>query len=140
MSARPSQQQGAAVVEFALVVILVVMMLFGLIELGRALFQWNTAADATRRGARTAAIAAVGDSASVLAEMRLVMPELTAADVSIEYSVDGNFPGSSCVRGTCRFVRVRVSQAFAPAVFFLPATIPMPPFSTTYPVEALGAT
>lgn len=140
MSGRPSQQQGAAVVEFALVVILVVTMLFGLIELGRALFQWNTAADATRRGARTAAIAAVGDSATVLAEMRLVMPELTAADVSIEYSIDGNFPGASCVRGTCRFVRVRVSQSFAPAVFFLPATIPMPPFATTYPVEALGAT
>lgn len=139
MNRRARHQDGAAVVEFALVVIMVITLLFGLIEMGRVLFQWNTAADATRRGARTAAIAAVGDTATVLAEMRLVMPELTAADVAIEYSIDGNFPGATCVRGTCRFVRVRVSQTFAPAVFFLPTTIPMPPFSTTYPVEALGA-
>ncbi|HQR98921.1 MULTISPECIES: TadE family protein [unclassified Polaromonas] len=134
------RQRGAAAVEFALVVILVIFLLFGLIEFGRALFKWNSAVDATRRGARTAAIVAVGDSAAVLAEMRLMMPELEAGNVAIEYSIDGNFPGAACVRGTCRFVRVSVNHAFRPLVFFLPGTIPMPPFSTTYPVEALGAT
>lgn len=134
------RQRGAAAVEFALVVILVIFLLFGLIEFGRALFKWNSAVDVTRRGARTAAIVAVGDSAAVLAEMRLIMPELEADNVTIEYSIDGDFPGAACVRGTCRFVRVSVNYAFRPLVFFLPATIPMPPFSTTYPVEALGAT
>lgn len=135
-----TRQRGAAAVEFALVVILVVFLLFGLIEFGRALFKWNSAVDATRRGARTAAIVAVGDSAAVLAEMRLMMPELEAGNVAIEYSIDGNFPGATCVRGTCRFVRVSVNHSFRPLVFFLPVAISMPPFSTTYPVEALGAT
>lgn len=139
------RQQGAAVVEFALVVMLVIFLLFGLIEFGRALFTWNSAVDATRRGARTAAIVAVGDSAAVLAEMRLIMPELETGNgngnVAIEYSTDGNNFPATCVRGTCRFVRVSVNNyAFHPLVFFLPATIQMPPFSTTYPVEALGAT
>lgn len=134
------RQRGAAVVEFALVVILVIFLLFGLIEFGRALFKWNSAVDATRRGARTAAIVAVDDSAAVLAEMRLMMPELEAGNVAIEYSIDGNFPGAACARGTCRFVRVSVNYAFRPLVFFLPGAIQMPPFSTTYPVEALGAT
>ncbi|MDO8773085.1 MAG: pilus assembly protein [Burkholderiaceae bacterium] len=134
------RQRGAAAVEFAFVVILVIFLLFGLIEFGRTLFTWNSAVDVTRRGARTAAIVAVGDSAAVLAEMRLIMPELEADNVTIEYSIDGDFPGAACVRGTCRFVRVSVNRVFRPLVFFLPATIQMPPFSTTYPVEALGAT
>ncbi len=135
-----NRQTGAAVVEFALVVILLITLLFGMIELGRALFTWNSAVDATRRGARIASIAAVGDKSTVLAEMRLSMPELTAANVNLEYSIDGNFPGASCVRGTCRFVRVSVNYVFVPAVFFLPAQINMPPLYTTNPVEALGAT
>lgn len=135
-----NRQGGAAVVEFALVVILLIMLLFGMIELGRALFTWNSAVDATRRGARIASIAAVGDKNTVLAEMRLSMPELTAADVNLEYSIDGNFPGAACVRGTCRFVRVSVNYVFVPAIFFLPAQIRMPPLYTTNPVEVLGAT
>lgn len=134
------RQYGAALVEFALVVILMMALIFGLIEFGRAMFKWNSAVDATRRGARTAAIVAVGDSASVLAEMRTIMPELESGNVLIEYSIDGNFPGAACVRGSCRFVRVGVSYVFVPAVFFLPVSIPMPPFYTTYPVEALGTT
>ena len=134
------REHGAAVVEFALVVILVIVLLFGLIELGRALFKWNSAVYATGRGARTAAIVAVGNSAAVLAEMRTIMPELDGSNVAIEYSIDGNFPGAACVRGTCRFVRVSVNYVFHPAVFFLPISIAMPTFSTTYPAEALGAT
>lgn len=133
------RQHGALVVEFALVVTLMIFLMFGLIEFGRALYKWNAAVDATRRGARTAAIVAVGDSAAVLAEMQTVIPELESGNFSLEYSIDGNFPGATCIRGTCRFVRVGINYVFAPAVFFLPARIAMPPFYTTYPVEALGA-
>ena len=133
-------QRGALVVEFALVLIPLVLLIFGAIELGRALFTWNSAVDATRRGARTAAIVAVNDKDAVLAQMQLAMPGLAAADVALEYSIDGNFPGAACVRGTCRFVRVSVNPSFHPAVTFLPAAIPLPTFSTTLPVEALGST
>ncbi len=135
-----NKQRGAAAVEFALVVIILITLLFGLIELGRALFTWNSAVDATRRGARSASMVAVNDKDAVLAEMRLSMPELTADNVTLEYSIDGNFPGATCVRGTCRFVRVGVNYVFVPAVFFLPAQINMPPLYTTSTVEALGAT
>lgn len=133
------RQSGVAVVEFAFIVPVLLLLVLGLIELGRALYTWNTAVDATRRGARTAAIVAVGDTPAVLAEMRLTMPYLQDADVTVEYSIDGNFPGAACVRGTCRFVRVSVSHVYQPAVIFLPV-MQLPPFSTTYPVEALGAT
>lgn len=132
-------QGGAAVVEFALVIMIAFLLLFGLIEFGRAMFKLNSAVDATRIGARTAAIVAIGDTDAVVASMNTVMQgELQAEDVTIEYSPDGEFPGAACVRGTCRFVRVSLDYRFYPGVFFLPSDIQLPRFSTTYPVEALG--
>lgn len=133
-------QTGAAAVEFALVMVLLFMLIFGILDFGRALFQWNSAADATRRGARTAAIVNYGDSAAVLAEMQVIMPQLTSDDVTIEYSGDGTFAGAACGASTCRFVRVSLNMTFTPVIFFLPVTIQMPPFTTTYPIEALGST
>lgn len=141
MSARlRTRAGGATIVEFAIVLTLLLTLVFGLLDLGRALFTWNSAVDAVRRGARTAAIMEIGDEASILAQMQLVFPAIDAGSVSIQYSPDGHFPGAACVRGTCRFVNVGItSYAFHPIIFFLPETIAMPGFSATYPVEALGA-
>ena len=142
------RQRGAAVVEFALVLIILLLLVFGMIELGRALFKWNSAAEATRVGARTAAIVEVNDDAAVIAAMNTVMQgELDTSSVTVEYSIDGvNFGRNACVRGTCQFVRVSIAYEyrpvlifFQPAISLLPETITMPSFATTYPVEALGA-
>lgn len=142
------RQRGAAVVEFALVLVVLLLLVFGLLEVGRALFKWNSAMEATRIGARTAAIVAIGDDATVIAVMNTVMQdELEAGNVAVEYSVDGViFGNGTCERGTCQFVRVSLNYVYHPVfVFFqpgislLPETITMPTFATTYPVEALGA-
>ena len=141
------RQRGALVVEFALVLVILLLLVFGLIELGRVMFKWNSAVEATRIGARTAAIVAVNDDASVLSMMNTVMAgELEAGNVAVDYSIDGvTFGRGICVRGTCQFVRVRMAYAykpalviFQPAMSLLPETITMPSFATTYPVEALG--
>ena len=138
---RRLHNRGAAAVEFALVAVLLFTLLFGLLDFGRALFQWNSAAEATRRGARTAAIAALGDTTTVLQDMRVILPELQSDDVTVQYSADGNFTETTtCSASTCRFVRVQVHMAFRPVWSFLPLDIAMPTFSTTYPVEALGDT
>jgi len=130
--------RGSTVVEFALVAMLVISVVLGIAELGRAFYKWNAAVAATRQGARTAAIVAMNDTTSILKDMRRVFPELTATDVSVEYSADGTFPAASCSVATCRFVRVGLHVTFQPLVFFLKPNLPMPPFYTTYPVEALG--
>jgi len=49
-------QRGAAAVEFALVAIVFFMLLIGIVEMGRVLFTWNAAAEATRYGARVAVV------------------------------------------------------------------------------------
>ncbi len=51
-----SRERGATSVEFVLVAALLLTLLFGVMELGRILFVWNSAQEVTRRAARDAAV------------------------------------------------------------------------------------
>lgn len=48
----PRQQEGVAAVEFALIAVLLLMLLFGIIEFGRLFFVINSVQEVTRRAAR----------------------------------------------------------------------------------------
>jgi len=63
-------QRGAAMVEFAMIALVFFMILFGIIEFGRLLFTYNTLVEATRRGARVAAVCPV--SADGIAQVQRV--------------------------------------------------------------------
>jgi len=54
-------QRGAALPEFALIALVFFTLLFSAIEVGRWLFTWNTLVEATRRGARIAAVCPLFD-------------------------------------------------------------------------------
>ena len=56
-----NRQRGITTVEFAIVGALLMMMLFGVIEFGRALFVANALVEGTRRGARIAAVCPIDD-------------------------------------------------------------------------------
>jgi Flp pilus assembly protein TadG len=49
-------RKGAAAVEFALVVPLLLLLLWGIVDIGRAFYTLNNLASAVREGARTAAV------------------------------------------------------------------------------------
>ena len=53
---RPARGTGQALVEFALVLPIFLLIVFGVFELGRAVFAYNTVANAAREGARVAAV------------------------------------------------------------------------------------
>ena len=57
------RQRGVAAVEFALIASIFFMLLIGIMEMGRILFYWNTATEATRLGARLAVVCDIGDNA-----------------------------------------------------------------------------
>jgi Flp pilus assembly protein TadG len=63
MRAKLRGQEGAAAVEFALVVSLLFVLLFGIMEFGLAFFQLQSLRSATREGARAAAVG--GDSGEI---------------------------------------------------------------------------
>ena len=51
-----AKQTGTAIVEFAIIASVMLMILFGVIEFGRVMFVGNALAESTRRGARLAAV------------------------------------------------------------------------------------
>jgi Flp pilus assembly protein TadG len=124
-------QRGAAAVEFALVAIVFFMLLIGIVEMGRVLFTWNAAAEATRYGARVAVVCPKDDPA-ILARMQKIMPALTAANVSVNYLPSG------CTVASCQQVSVRIQNV--PVTTLIPvsaATLMVPPFTTTLPRESM---
>ncbi len=65
-------------------------------------------------------------------EARVPQLSLTNSQVSLQY-----FP-AGCTKSTCESVQVSLTGAsYAGWIPFLPASIPMPPFSTSLPRESL---
>lgn len=130
---RPGQQ-GVAAVEFAIVAALFFMMLFGAMEMGRLLWTWNAAAEATRLGARMAVVCDLNDP-SIIDRMRERLPALQASNVQIDYMNPGN-PVNTCSAATCKSVRVTLAgYTHVPIIPFAALSIPIPSFQTTLPRE-----
>ena len=128
---KPFKQRGVAAVEFALIASIFFTLVFGVMEMGRMLFYMNTAAEATRLGARVAVVCDV-NAAVIKTKMINVLGILTAADINI------NYLPAVCTTATCQSVTVSVSKAniktFIP---FVPLTFSLPAFSTTLPRESM---
>lgn len=142
-----NRQHGLSTVEFALVAVVLFMMIFGVIEIGRAFFVASALDEATRRGARVAVVCPVNDPAiaQVAAFNNNLIPGLDASDIVVEYLDDSNavIANPSVEEGfiTIRFVRVRVvgfqHQMFIPVVTAL-SQFTMPEYATVLPRESLG--
>ena len=133
-------QRGAAIVEFAIVVMLFFALLVGIVEMGRVLFTWNSAVEATRRGARMAVVTNPGNAAAIRNEMRVIMPDLADGQISITYQPNG------CTVADCDYVTVGIVSYTVTPLLIPPVLggvpiglLALPPFSTTLTRESLGA-
>jgi Flp pilus assembly protein TadG len=128
-----SMAAGVAAVEFALVSAVFFTILLGALEMGRILFTWNTAAEATRWGTRIAAVCDLNDT-EIKARMVQLLPNLlTPADIDLSYEPPG------CSVDTCQSVTVSMAlssevQTFIPLV---PTNLLLPSFTTTLTRESL---
>ncbi|MFZ2170078.1 MAG: TadE/TadG family type IV pilus assembly protein [Methylococcaceae bacterium] len=155
-------QRGAAMVEFALIALLFFMLLFGIIEFGRAFFTYNTLVEATRRGARVAAVCPV--SAGGITQVKQVtifdtpggtstpLLGLTENDIQVSYwTIDSTgtlveiaspFPSvaDSNTYDKTQLVRVEILPSFTHTLFIplLQNTFSVPSIQTTLPSESLG--
>lgn len=136
--------KGITTVEFAIIGLLLMILVFGVIEFGRALFVMNMLTEATRRGARLAAVCPVGDPApanSAAFTNGPMVAGLTPANVQVRYLDVNGAPIANAAGnfGAIRYVSVSIvgfsQQLFIPA-FAL--SIPMSGFNTTLPRESLG--
>lgn len=136
-----TSHRGAAIVEFALVVTIFLMLLLGIMDFGRWLYTLNAASEATRLGARVAVVCDINDSA-IKERMRRILPQAADANITITYyGSDPNSPGNwvnGCTIGTCAGVNVRLTDFKIEGIaWFLPVELPIPPFSTSLVRESL---
>jgi Flp pilus assembly protein TadG len=128
-------QQGVAAVEFALIAALFFTLLIGIMEMGRVLFYWNSAAEATRLGARMAVVCDV-DDADIKSHMQAMLGILPLNKIDISYEPAG------CSVDTCKSVTVTILSG-VPVATFIPFTslaLTLPPFVTTLPRESMRST
>jgi Flp pilus assembly protein TadG len=144
-----ARQRGLTTVEFAFVGATALLLLFSLIEFGRAMFVLNALNEATRRAARMASVCPVNDPAAAQVGMfnapgetgNTIVGGLTPANFSIQYlnatgavvaDPVGNF-------AQIEFVRARIvnfqHRMLIPFVNYLFTT---PEFATTVRRESLG--
>ena len=144
------RQSGATTLEFAIVGATALLVLFSMIEFGRAVFVLNTLSETTRRAARVATVCPINDPAII--EVALFNPAgggtdsrivggLTPGNIAIEYIGNDGAVITDPVANfsQIRFVRARVvnfqHQMLIPFADFIFTT---PDFVTTLRRESLG--
>jgi len=87
-------KDGQSIIEFALVLPILLLVLFGITEFGRAIMVTNVLHTASREGARLAVVSAVSDTVSVKDRINEVLDaanlDLGKATTSIVYSSSDN--------------------------------------------------
>ncbi len=127
------RDRGAVSVEFAIASLLFLALVIGVIELGMVAYVYTTAVEATRLGARVAAVCDVGDT-TVKQRMRDILPLLTDDKISITY------PTSGCSATSCEPVTVRIQNlTVTPVIPFVSVGFPIPAYSTSVPGESLNS-
>jgi hypothetical protein len=114
--------------------------LFAVFELGRLLFIFNTANEATRLGAR---LAVVCDAHATLITQRMsqLLPQLNASTVNLQYDPPSCAADSATARATCRSVTVSVKPGTMVSTYIplLNFSVEIPPFTTTLTREAMDS-
>jgi Flp pilus assembly protein TadG len=116
---RTRRDNGAAAVEMALVLPLLLFILFGVIDFGRMLNAQITLTEAAREGARAAALAPAGDAASqqTAADARVQAATTNLSGVTdtlVACPVGGSASADAVVTTTMSFTFVTPLAALAP--------------------------
>jgi len=142
------RQRGLTTVEFAIVATLLFIIIFTVIEFGRTWYISNALVEATRRGARVAAVCPVGDSKPAEVALLLndggvstISPDLTTSNIVVSYLDMNGAPIANPTSNysAIRYVQVQVvdftHQLLIP---FISPSVTMPAYTAVLPIESLG--
>lgn len=132
-----NKQMGAAAIEFALIASIFFTILIGILEMGRVLFYMNSAAEATRFGARIAVVCDINAS-GIRSNMIKRLNILTDQNINVDYVPAG------CSQASCKSISVGITgvtvATFIPFVPDSISAINLPSFSTSLPRESMDST
>jgi Flp pilus assembly protein TadG len=86
-SLRRQRPRGQALVEFALVLPVIVLLIFGIVDVGRAVFTYNTLSEAARQASRTAIVNQSSGAPEGAAIAYAPTLGLTTSDVQVCYKI-----------------------------------------------------
>lgn len=117
----PREERGQATVEFALVVGLLFVLVFGIVDFSRLVFSYATMSNGVREGARYAVVHPGPEhEAAIIARAQQMMVVIGGtADVTVSYP-DGDRPGGPYCSHLCRVV-VRATSDFDAWTPIIPA-------------------
>ena len=96
-------ERGQSLVEFAMVVPLLLLLVFAIIDFGRAFDSWITVTSAAREGARVGAVGA--DQATIISKVDQAASDLDQSKLTVNVTNAQGAPGST--------VSVQVNYAFS---------------------------
>lgn len=154
-----TNERGTTMAEFALIASVFFMIIFGIIEFGRLLYTHNALTDATRRGARYAAlhretkklcarnVVVYGESAvdptTCAASGPALINGLSLGNVTVDYvgaddDNDPNTPATSYGSNLGTATVTITGYTFNLSIPFARQTLTMPPYTTTLTAESAG--
>lgn len=134
------KMRGLVLVEFAIVGALLMMLIFGCLEFGRATYTFAALNEGTRRAARLAVVCPVNDPKITAAGNFLGVSGFNASNVSVNYlDANGASLGAAPATSSVYYVQVTVAGTLPLAIPFLSETL-SPSFTVTLPAESLGVT
>jgi hypothetical protein len=111
----PRRERGQALVEFALVLPILLILLLGILDFGRGIAAYNSVSNAARSGAR---VAIVNQDADAI-EAAVMSEAISLGEVEVEFDPDVNdqpaCPAEDCCPHIGCIVEVRVTSSYVPA-------------------------
>jgi len=132
------KMRGVAMVEFAIVGAVLMIVMFGCLEFGRATYTFAALNEGARRAARLAAVCPINDPKILLAVNFLGTNGYSTANVQY-LDANGAPLGGTPASTAVYYVQVNVIGSLPLAIPFL-STILSPSFTVTLPAESLGIT
>jgi Flp pilus assembly protein TadG len=135
-----NKMRGVVMVELAIVGALLMTLIFGCLEFGRATYAFAALNEGTRRAARLAAVCPINDPKIAAAGNFLGVYGFNASNVSVNYlDANGASLGAAPATSSVYYVKVTVAGTIPLAIPFLSETL-SPSFTVTLPAESLGVT
>lgn len=131
------RQRGTTTVEFAIVGVALMVVLFGMIEMGRIIFTFNMLQEGARRAARVAVICPYNDTTSIENAALFTTLPGDAPTVDIKYlnqsgGDHANYDDIAYVRVSLKDYKLKIRIPLVSPEFTAPT------FSSTLPRESLG--
>jgi TadE-like protein len=136
---RRAKQRGAMAVEFALVILWFLTLIFGAIDLSRWMYAIDASQEAAREAARTAVVCSVGSAGPALRASPALVTMISGT-TTVNYIPEGCCASLATCSTACEGVEVRLTGYEVPSIAWVFPSMPVPPVTTYLTRESMDST